>query len=323
MPSFAIRLSDIQDAAQRVAPHVLKTPCVASERLSRQHDCRLFFKAENLQHIGAFKARGATNAVLSLTEDQASAGVVTHSSGNHAAALARSAEIRKIPAHIVMPHNSARTKIAAVRSLGVEPIFCEPTAEAREQTAESVRLETGATLIHPYNHPMVMAGQGTVGLEILEQVEDVDVIVCPVGGGGLLSGVLAVIKALRPEVQVIAAEPELADDAFRSIESGKVEMPTRYDTVADGLRTPLGDKTFPIIHALVDEILLVNESDIRAAMRTLAEDVHLVVEPSGAVTYAAVKAYADQFRGKTTVAIVSGGNVDFGECKMGSVNASR
>lgn len=322
MPSFAIHLSDIHDAARRVAPHVLTTPCVASERLSRQYDCRLFFKAENLQHIGAFKARGATNAVLSLTEAQAAAGVVTHSSGNHAAALARAARIREIPAHIVMPHNSAKTKIAAVRSLGVEPIFCEPTAEARERTAESVRLETGATLVHPYNNPMVMAGQGTVGLEILEQVEDVDIIVCPVGGGGLLSGVLAAIKSLRPEVQVIAAEPELADDAFRSMQSGQIEMPTRYDTIADGLRTPLGDHTFPIIHALVDEVLLVNEADIRTAMRTLAEDVHLVVEPSGAVSCAAVKAYADRFVGKTTVAIISGGNVDFGECKLGSNRAS-
>lgn len=322
MTSFAIQLSDIQEAARRVAPHVLTTPCVASERLSTQHACQLFFKAENLQHIGAFKARGATNAVLSLTDDEAAAGVVTHSSGNHAAALARAAGIREIPAHIVMPHNSAKTKIAAVRSLGVEPIFCEPTAEARERTAESVRIETGATLIHPYNHPMVMAGQGTVGLEILDQVEDVDIIVCPVGGGGLLSGVLAAIKSLRPEVQVLAAEPELADDAFRSIQSGQIELPTRYDTVADGLRTPLGDRTFPIIHALVDEILLVKESDIRAAMRVLAETVHLVVEPSGAVTYAAVNAFADRFRGKTAVAIISGGNVDFGECKMGEGNAS-
>lgn len=315
---FKIGLVDIQSAALRIQPFVLKTPTVFSERVSNQFGCCLNFKAENLQHIGAFKARGATNAVMQLDEHTAARGVVTHSSGNHAAALARAAKLRSIPAYVVMPKNSALNKINAVRSYGVEPVFCEPTAQSRAETAERLRNETGATLVHPYDYPPVMAGQGTVGIEIIEQLPNVDAIIAPVGGGGLLSGVLIAVKTLRPEVAVYAAEPQWADDAARSLQSGKIEMPTRYDTVADGLRTPLGQNTFPIIRELLDDIILVSEESILTATRTLSEIVHLVAEPSGAVTLAAMMTSAERFAGKTVAAIVSGGNLDFGDCRLGA-----
>jgi threonine dehydratase len=308
---FAIGIGDVRAAATRIAEHVLQTPTVFSERLSAKLGCRLHFKAENLQHIGAFKARGAANAVFSLDDAVAAKGVVTHSSGNHAAALSRAASLRGIPAHVVMPRNSAGNKIETVRRFGVEPVFSEPDAQSRADTCARIEAETGATLVHPYDNPYVMAGQGTVGLEILQQVEDADVVVVPVGGGGLLSGVLTSIKTIRPEIQVIAAEPEWADDAARSLKSGRIELPTRYDTVADGLRTPLGELTFPIIRRLLDDIILVSETEIRSATQILMEQVHLVAEPSGAVALAAVLAVSERFSGKSVVAIVSGGNLDF------------
>lgn len=309
--TFAITRHDVEVAAARIAPHALRTPLVHVERISKRLECDVYFKAENLQHIGAFKARGATNAILQLPEDVAGRGVVTHSSGNHAAAIARAATIRGIPAHVVMPSNSAKNKIEAVRRYGVDPVFCEPTAESREQTAAALQTETGATLVHPYDYPPVMAGQGTVGTEILEQLPGVESVIVPVGGGGLLSGLLVAIKAARPDVQVIAAEPEHADDAARSLRSGKIEMPTRYDTVADGLRTPLGENTFPIIRSLVDDILLVSEDSIRRATRVLLEEAHLVAEPSGAVTLAALTMASSRFEGQAVAAVISGGNVDF------------
>jgi threonine dehydratase len=307
---FAIGVDDVRDAARRIEHYVLLTPSLFNERLSEQLGCRIHFKAENVQHIGAFKARGAVNAVFSLADEGAANGVVTHSSGNHAAALSRAAALRGIPAHVVMPHDSAPNKIEAVRAFGVEPVRCEPDADSRALSCARLQRETGATFIHPYDNPFVMAGQGSVGLEILEQVKGVDVVVVPVGGGGLLSGVLTAIKSIRPEVEVIAAEPELADDAARSLRSGNMEMPTRYDTVADGLRTPLGELTFPIIRELLDDILLVSEIAILEATRSLAADAHLVAEPSGAVTLAAVRSHRDRFAGKSVVAIVSGGNLD-------------
>jgi threonine dehydratase len=314
---FAVSIQDIEQARTRIREGVLQTPCVLNERLSRELGCELYLKAENLQHIAAFKARGALNAVLCLSEESAAAGVVTHSSGNHAAALARAAKLRRIPAQIVMPENSARNKIDAVRSFGVEPVFCEPTAEAREATAERIREQTGATLIHPYNNEAVIAGQGTVALEIVEQIPEVDVVVAPVGGGGLLSGILIAVNALRPRIDVFAAEPEWADDAYRSLQVGSIQMPNRYDTIADGLRTPLGSLTFPIVQSLVREILLVGEQQICHSMRQIAEVAKLVAEPSGAVATAAVMQNAERFRNRRVVAIISGGNLDFGECRLG------
>ena len=286
-------------------------PCPA---LGDRFQGRLWFKAENLQHIGAFKARGACNAVFSLDEATAQRGVATHSSGNHAAALARAANLRGIPAHIVMPHNSLPNKMAAVRELGVEPILSEPDEPSRSAMAAEVVTKTGATLIHPYNDPPVMAGQGTVGLEILGQATEghlsIDTIVVPVGGGGLLSGMLVAIKSLQPHIEVIAAEPLWADDTARSLASGKIEMPTRYDSIADGLRTPLGENTFPIIRSLINDILLVDERAIIRATRAILQSTPLIAEPSGAVSLAAVLDNAERFQGKTVVAVLSGGNLD-------------
>lgn len=256
---------------------------------------------------------------MQLSDQQAACGVVTHSSGNHAAALARSANIRGIKAHIVMPENSAQTKIAAVRNLGVEPVFCEPTTPAREQAADDIRERVGATLVHPFNNPHIMAGQGTVGLEILDQVANVDAVIAPVGGGGLLSGIATIIKGLNPRVEVFGAEPEMADDAYRSVESGNIEPVLRTDTIADGLRTSLGDLTFSVIKKLVDGILLVSEKEILVAMRKIVERAKYVVEPSGAVSYAALERHRDRFEGKRVAVVLSGGNVDFRDCKLGAV----
>jgi threonine dehydratase len=307
---FPISVNDIRLAQGRIAPYVLRTPLIENAPLSQALDCHLRFKCENLQHIGAFKTRGACNAVFSLDDQTAPRGVVTHSSGNHAAALARAATLRGIPAHIVMPNNSRENKLAAVRAFGISPTLCEPDAEARARTAEEIQKRTGATLIHPYNDPRVIAGQGTVGLEILEQSEDVDTVVVPVGGGGLLSGILLAIKSLHPDIRIVAAEPEWADDTARSLRSGRIEMPTRYDTIADGLRTPLGDLTFPVIRSLLDEILLVDERTIEQATRTIAAKARLIAEPSGAVSLAALLQHPSHFRKRCTVAVISGGNLD-------------
>ena len=279
-------------------------------RLDELAGAEVFLKCENFQYVGAFKARGACNAVFSLDDAAARRGVVTHSSGNHAAAVARAAAIRGIPATIVMPENSAANKIAAVKSYEVRLVLCEPTAEARQATADAVIAETGGTLVHPYDDPRTIAGQGTVALELLEQTDGLDVLMVPVGGGGLLSGCLIVIKALRPQIQVIATEPALADDAYRSLQSGQIERPLRYDTIADGLRTPLGIHTFPIIRELVDDILLVKEADIVQWTRASLEIAKLVVEPSAAVPLAALMNDTERFQGKKVGIVLSGGNLD-------------
>lgn len=308
--SFAIDSSAIEEAAQRIAEHVIRTPVVCAPLINQRTGCTVFHKCENLQHVGAFKARGACNAVFSLSPKQAAAGVVAHSSGNHAAALARAASLRSIDAHIVMPHNSSQVKIDAVRGFGVEPRFCEPNAEARQAMAEEVIVETGATFIHPYNNSQVMAGQGTAALELLKQVNDLDVIIAPVGGGGLLSGTLVAAKAVNPQIKVYAAEPAWADDAFRSLASGQIEPAVRYDTIADGLRTPLGDLTFPIIHQLVERVLLTDERSIEIATKVYVCEGKLSVEPSGAVPLAALMANQSLFAGQRVGLIISGGNAE-------------
>ena len=307
---FCINLADIRQAAERIRPHVLMTPVVDAWQLHQELGCHLSLKCENLQYGFAFKARGACNAVFSLSEDEAACGVVTHSSGNHAAALARAAVLRGLKAHIVMPHNSARVKLDAVRRLGVEPILCEPDSASREASAAAVQQSTGATMIHPFNDARVIAGQGTAALEILRQVPDVDTIVVPVGGGGLLAGTLMTIKSIRPDVRVFAAEPAWADDAFRSLNAGSIQPALRTDTIADGLRTPLGTLTFPIIQRFVDEILCVDESMILRATAKLAHHCRLVAEPSGAVPLAAILQHSHVFSGARTVALISGGNLD-------------
>ncbi len=309
-PQFCLGLNDIRQAAERIRPHVLMTPAVDAWQLHQEFGCRLHFKCENLQYGFAFKARGACNAVFSLSDDDAARGVVTHSSGNHAAALARAAVLRGLKAHIVMPHNSARVKLEAVRSLGVEPILCEPDSASREATAVDVQRQTGATMIHPFNDARVMAGQGTAALEILRQVPDVDTIIVPVGGGGLLAGTLMAVKSIRPDIRVFAAEPAWADDAWRSLKSGHIEPALRTDTIADGLRTPLGTLTFPIIQHFVDDILCVDEATILRATAMLAQRCRLVAEPSGAVPLGAMLQHATMFAGSKTVALISGGNLD-------------
>ncbi len=307
---FCISLEDVRSAAVRIRSHIIRTPLIEAVPLREEFGCSVHLKCENMQYGHAFKARGACNALFSLTDEEASRGVVTHSSGNHAAALARAAGLRGIMAHIVMPNNSAGVKLDAVRRLGTEPLLCEPNSAAREAMAAAVQQRTGATMIHPFNDPRVIAGQGTAVLEILEQAPEIDTLVVPVGGGGLLAGSLVTIKSLRPDIRVIAAEPAWADDAQRSWRSGKIEPVLRTDSIADGLRTPLGTLTFPIIHRLVDDILCADEQTIIAATRLLAVRTKIVSEPSGAVSLAVMIQHREHFVGRKVVVLISGGNLD-------------
>lgn len=270
--------------------------------------CR--FKCENLQKGGAFKARGATNAVFHLTDAEAAKGVATHSSGNHGAALALAAGWRGIKARVVMPRTAPAVKLKAVAAYGAEIILCEPTLESRQETLDRVLHETGAAYIPPYNHFDVIAGQGTASLELLEEVPELDVVLAPVGGGGLLSGTAITVKALSPITLVYGCEPQLADDAARSLQSGKLILGDNTQTIADGLRTSLGELTFVIIQQHVTQILTVSEEDIVRAMRLLWERMKLIVEPSGAVPLAVMLAHPQEFKGKRVGLILSGGNVD-------------
>ena len=310
LPERSITIDDVRAAADRIAGHVNRTPVLTSHVLDDRAGARLFFKCENFQSAGAFKARGATNAVMQLSDADAANGVVTHSSGNHAAALARAARIRGIAAHIVMPSNSPSAKIAATERYGGHVILCEPTLEARESTASAVQAETGATLIHPYDDPRVMAGQGTVALELLTDIADLDAVVCPVGGGGLLSGTAVVVRALAPSARVLAAEPAAADDAARSFAAGRLIPLDHTTTVADGLRTSLSDRTFAHLVRDVDEVVTVGEDEIIDAMRLLWNVLKAVIEPSGAVSYAAVVRAKERLAGLRIGVIVTGGNLD-------------
>jgi threonine dehydratase len=270
----------------------------------------LFFKCENFQKIGAFKARGAANAVFSLTDAEAAHGVATHSSGNHAAALARAARLRGILAHIVMPSNAPKTKIESVRRNGGIIVFCEPTLVAREAACTKIIAETGARLVHPFNDYAVMAGQGTATLELLEQAPDLDLVIAPVGGGGLLCGTAVAAKGMRPGTRVIAAEPAGADDAARSLAAGRIIPLEQAATIADGLRTSLSERTFPLIQQNVDGIVTVSEDSIVAAMRRIWEVLKIIIEPSCAVPYAAIMEQKIDVTGKRVGIILTGGNVD-------------
>ncbi|MEW6199446.1 MAG: pyridoxal-phosphate dependent enzyme [Planctomycetota bacterium] len=310
-------LPDIRAAHERIRPHIHRTPVITCAALDERIGGRLFFKCENLQKVGAFKSRGACNAVFSLTDDEAARGVLTHSSGNHAAALARAAARRGIPAHIVMPANSRRVKIEAVRGYGGRVTLCEPTLAARETTAARVQSETGAVMIHPYDDVRIIAGQATAAVELLEQVPDLEGVMAPVGGGGLLSGTLLAVKSLRPKVRVIAAEPKLADDAYESWKTGRLTPPRPPVTIADGLRTSLGTLTFPIIQELVDDILLASEETIVAATRLLLERAKTVVEPSAAVPLAALLENHPVWAQGRIGIILSGGNLDLDDLPWG------
>jgi threonine dehydratase len=283
---------------------------MTSRTLSGMCGAELFFKCENLQRVGAFKFRGASNAVLSLDAEEAARGVATHSSGNHAQALALAARLRGIPAHIVMPENAPAVKQRAVRDYGAEITFCEPTLEARESTLADVIARTGAAFVHPYNDWRIIAGQATAGRELIEEVPDLDIILAPVGGGGLLSGTALAARYYSPGTAVIAAEPEGADDAARSFRAGHIIPSVQPRTVADGLLTSLGEKTFAVIRAHVRDIVTVDDAAIIRAMRLVWERMNIVIEPSAAVPLAAVLVGAVDVRGARVGIIFSGGNLD-------------
>jgi threonine dehydratase len=303
-------LTAIRAAHERIRPHIHRTLVLTSSRLDEACNVSLFFKCENFQKIGAFKARGATNAVFSLDDAIAQRGVATHSSGNHGAAVARAAKLRGIPAHIVMPSNSAKVKVRAVEGYGARVVSCEPTEQARDAVCADVIARTGATLIHSFENPDVIAGQGTAAVELLEDVQDLDIVMCPIGGGGLLAGTAIAAKSIRPNIKVIAAEPENADDAAQSFRAGRVIHTEKKFTIADGLRTNIGEPNFAIIKRYVDDIVTVTEEAIISAMRTIWETMKIVIEPSAAVPFAVIQEGRIDVGDKRLGIILTGGNVD-------------
>ncbi len=305
--------SDIEAAHRIVAKYAHHTPVLTSQSINTITGGNLFFKCENFQKVGAFKFRGACNAVFSLSEEDAQKGVATHSSGNHAAALALAARMRGIAAHIVMPDNSPEIKKKAVAGYGANITFCEPTLQARESTLAKIVAETGATEIHPYNNFFVIAGQGTAAKELIEDFGEFDIIMAPVGGGGLLGGTAISTKYLLPECKVIAAEPAGADDAFRSFQAKKIIPSVNPKTIADGLLTSLGERNFAIISEKVDDIVTVTEQNIVEAMRMIWERMKIIIEPSSAVPLAAILEGKVDIQNKKTGIILSGGNLDLGK----------
>ena len=303
-------LAAIRAAHARIRPHVTRTPVLTNARLDAACGGKLFFKCENLQKVGAFKARGATNAVFALTDAEAAHGVATHSSGNHAAALARAAKLRGIRAHIVMPSNSAKVKVHAVEGYGGRIVFCEPTQAAREAACARVLAETGATLIHPFEDERVMAGQGTAVLELLEDFPELDLILCPVGGGGLLAGTAVAAKALRPSIKIVAVEPAEAGDAAQSFRAGRIVPFAKINTIADGLRTTIGAPNFAIMQRDVADVVTVSEAAIVAAMKLLWGALKVIVEPSAAVPFAAILETRLGVASQRVGIILTGGNVD-------------
>jgi threonine dehydratase len=306
----SVNLDTIRAAHQRIRPYIHRTPVLTNSWLNDAGKTSLFFKCENFQKVGAFKARGATNAVFALDDEAALRGVATHSSGNHGAAVARAAKLRGIPAHIVMPTNSAKVKIRAVESYSAQVIFCEPTEESRETKCAEVINKTGAKLIHSFENEHVITGQGTAAMELLEDIPELDVIMCPVGGGGLLSGTAIAAKSMRPQIKVIAVEPENADDAAQSFRAGRRLVTEKKFTIADGLRTNIGEPNFAIIQQYVDDIVTVSEEAIVSAMRTIWETMKIVIEPSAAVPYAAIAERIIDVERKRVGIILTGGNVD-------------
>jgi len=306
-------INDIKSAFERIKPYIHRTPLLTCNTFNRMLGCEVYFKCENFQKVGAFKVRGATNAVLSLSDEECRNGVTTHSSGNHAQAVSLAAKNRGIKAFVVMPNNSPKVKVEGVKSYGAEIIFSEPTLKDREKTLERVVRETGARFIHPYNDFKVIEGQATSAMEILEELNSPDIIMAPVGGGGLMSGTALSTHYLSPETVIIGAEPEIADDAFKSFHEGKLYPPTGAMTVADGLRTALGDKTFYIIKKFVHNIVTVSEDSIIKAMKLIWERMKVIIEPSSAVPFAALLEEKIDMKGKKIGIILSGGNVDLEE----------
>lgn len=300
----------IENAAERIKPYASRTPVLSSRSLNAMTGGEVYFKCENFQRAGAFKFRGACNAVFLLSGSITEKGVATHSSGNHGQALALAAKLRGIPAHIVMPENSPRVKIAAVKGYGARVTFCESNQKARENTLQKVLEETGAVFIHPYDHEEVIAGQGTAAKELLEEIPDLDMILAPVGGGGLMSGTAIASRHIKPGIIVIGTEPELANDAYLSFKLGERQFPDTTKTVADGLRTTLSERTFNIIKKHLDEIVTVSENSIIRSMRLIWERMNIIIEPSGAVPFAAINEGGINITGKKAGIILTGGNVD-------------
>lgn len=305
-----LKFEDIRVAAARIAPFIRRTPVMRCPELDVDTGAELFFKCENFQEMGAFKLRGASNAVLSLSDAALQRGVATHSSGNHGTALALAARRRGVPACVVMPENASAYKKRAVERYGAEIIYCESTQAGREAALKAYVSKTGASVVHPYNDPAVMAGQGTAALELHEEVPDLDLVIVPLGGGGLLSGTAVATRALRPKARVLGAEPLGADDAWRSLQAGRITPVGRPDTVADGLRATIGSLTFAVLRAEIDAVLRVDDAAILDAMRRVWEQMKILIEPSAAVPVAAVLASPAEVRGKRVGIILSGGNVD-------------
>lgn len=302
---------EITDASDRISALIHKTPVLTSSSIDSLLGCTLYFKCENFQKVGAFKFRGATNAISQLTPQQLTHGVATHSSGNHAQALALAAKMKEAKAYIVMPTNAPKSKKEAVLGYGAEVIECEPTLKVREETLERVIQKTGAYLIHPYNDERIIAGQATCAKELIEGTDTLDYILAPVGGGGLLSGTALSAAYFSPHTRVVGAEPDGADDAFRSMKANEIIPSVNPKTIADGLLTSLGDKTFPIIKKYVESILTVNDDLIIEAMKLIWQRMKIIVEPSAAVPLAVVMNNKGLFQNKKIGIILSGGNMDF------------
>jgi len=303
-------LDDIRAAAKRIKPYIHRTPVLTNESLNEKVGAKVFLKCENFQKVGAFKFRGACNAVFSLSDEEAARGVSTHSSGNHAQALALAARLRGIPAYIVMPNNAPAVKKAAVAGYGGIITFCESTLAAREATLAQIVQETGSEVVHPYNDERVITGQGTAVLELLEEVPELDVIISPVGGGGLLSGTSIAATEIKKGIRVIAGEPEMANDAFLSLQAGEIILSIKPKTIADGLLTSLGNKTFPIIQERVEQIVTVSEQGIVDSMKFIWERAKIIIEPSSAVAVGVLWERKIDLNGLNVGVILSGGNVD-------------
>lgn len=303
-------ISDMLAAHERIAPHIHRTPVMRSRVIDELAGAELFFKCENFQKAGAFKARGATNAVFGLDKKRVPRGVATHSSGNHGACLAYAAQRRGVPCSVVMPRTAPQSKKDAVSGYGARVVECDPSVSSREKVFARVVAETGSEFVHPYNDPRVIAGQATCAKELIEQVHSLDAVIAPIGGGGMISGTCLTLSNLAPGIQVYAAEPEQADDAFRSFKAGRIIADDAPDTIADGLRVPLKDLTWHFVRRHVTDVLTASEEEIVAAMKLIWKRMKLVMEPSSAVPLAAILKNRDVFAGRRVGVVVTGGNVD-------------
>lgn len=303
-------LSDIKRAHQRIVKYILKTPVITSKNIDEIADCQIFFKCENFQKVGAFKMRGASNAIFSYKPEERTNGFACHSSGNHGQAVALAAKLAGSKAYVVMPKNSSQVKIKAVEGYGAEVILCEPNDQSRDEACQGVIDRTGAILIHPFNDYNIIAGQGTAAKELLEEIDDLDAIIIPVGGGGLACGTALMAHSLDPKIDIYLGEPREVDDAYQSLKAGKIIPNTTSDTIADGLKTTIGERNFDILKEHVKDVLVVTEEEIVQAMKLIWERMKIVIEPSAAVPFAGLLKNKDLFQGKRVGIILTGGNVD-------------